>query len=73
MQEEFVEEVFTMRTDASYKQECADIEQVPTEAVRNDLRTTYGINRRSAHTEPPGFQAVATGYYAYFTGGDSAV
>ncbi len=55
MQEEFVEEAFTMRTDASYKQECADIEQAPTEAVRNDLRTTYGINRRSALTELPGF------------------
>ena len=55
MQTDFVEEAFTLRTQASYNQECTDIEQAPTEAVRNNLRTTYGINRRSALTELPGF------------------
>ena len=55
MQNDFVEEAFTLHTQASYNQESTDIEQAPTEAVRNNLRTTYGINRRSALTELPGF------------------
>lgn len=55
MQLEFVEEAFTLRTQASYDRDCADIEEAPTNAVHDDLCTTYGINKRSCLCNLPDF------------------
>lgn len=55
MQKEFLEEAFTLRTMESYDRECDDIEEAPTDAVRNDLCTTYGINKRSPLCDLPDF------------------
>lgn len=55
MQQEFFEEAFVMRTQARYNEECEDIENAPTDTVRCDLCTTYGINKRSALCNLPDF------------------
>lgn len=55
MQTQFLEEDFTLRSQTSYDRECTDIEEAPTDTVRNDLCTTYGINKRSALCNLPDF------------------
>ena len=55
MQVEFLEEAFTLRTLEGYHRECTDIEEAPTDAVCSDLRTTYGINKRSFLCDLPDF------------------
>ena len=47
MQTDFREEYFSLRTKESYNAQCDGIEQAPTEQVKKDLRTTYGINKRT--------------------------
>lgn len=55
MQQEFLEQAFTLRTQANYDRDCTDIEEAPTDAVRSDLCTTYGINKRSSLCNLPDF------------------
>jgi hypothetical protein len=55
IQQEFLEEAFVLRTQARYNKECEEIENAPTDAVRSDLCTTYGINKRSALCDLPDF------------------
>lgn len=48
MQEKFLEDDFMPRTKATYERHCKEIDEAPTDASKNDLRTTYGINHRSS-------------------------
>lgn len=47
MQQSFYEEDFVMRSKESYDRQCREIEEAPTEQLKNDLGTTYGITKRS--------------------------
>ena len=47
MQQYFYEDDFILRTKASYDRQCNDIDEAPSDQVKNDLQTTYGINTRS--------------------------
>jgi hypothetical protein len=51
MQEKFTATQFTLRNLAQYEQHCQDIEDAPTEAMKKDLQTTYGIVDRSILSE----------------------
>ena len=47
MQHSFYEEDFISRTKESYERQCREIEEAPTEQLKSDLETTYGITSRS--------------------------
>ena len=49
------EEAFDLRTKETYSAQCDSIEQAPTDVVRKDLQTTYGINKRSILCQLPTF------------------
>jgi hypothetical protein len=49
MQVKFRAAQFTARNLNQYRQQCCDIETVPTEAAEKDFQTTYGIFERSRH------------------------
>ena len=55
MQEQFVDDYFYPRTIESHLQHCAEIDNAATGYMRNHLKTTYGINRRSILASFPGF------------------
>ena len=58
MQEQFNEDLFVKRTIASYNRQCNDIETASTDFLKDNLKTTYGINRRSKLTEFPHFDII---------------
>lgn len=47
MQEQFKEDMFVKRTMASHNRQCNDIEKANTDFLKDNLKMTYGINRRS--------------------------
>ncbi|KAL4009325.1 hypothetical protein ACER0C_003177 [Sarotherodon galilaeus] len=53
MQEKFNEDLFVKRTMASHNRQCNDIEKASTDFLKDNLKITYGINRRSKLTESP--------------------
>lgn len=53
MQEKFNEDFFVKRTMASHNRQCNDIEKASTDFLKDKLKITYGINRRSKLTESP--------------------
>ena len=55
MQEMFSKSDFILRTRQQYDAQCREIETAPTKASRNEVQTTYGINRRSCLCELPNF------------------
>lgn len=59
MQNKFNEDLFVKRTVASYNRQCSDIEQASTDFLREHLKTTFGINRRSKFTECPHFDVTS--------------
>ncbi|XP_051558169.1 uncharacterized protein LOC127443496 [Myxocyprinus asiaticus] len=58
MQEQFNEDLFVKRTMASHIRQCSDIEKASTDFLKENLKTTYGINRRSKLTEFPQFDVI---------------
>lgn len=54
----FNEDNFEQRTLERHIQQCSDIEKVSTEYLRNSLKTTYGINRRSKVMDFPAFNLI---------------
>lgn len=53
MQEQFKEDLFVKRTMASHNRRCNDTEKANTDFLKDNLKMTYGINRRSKLTEFP--------------------
>ena len=47
MQQTFYESDFVLRTKESYDRQCKEIENAPTDQLKNDLSITYGILKRS--------------------------
>lgn len=58
MQAHFNEDVFTKRTLKRHIRQTDEIEKADTDFLRNSLRTTYGINRRSKLVEFPAFDII---------------
>ena len=58
MQTNFDEKYFNKRTVEGHLRQCSDIEKASTDLVRNHLKTTYGINRRSSLVDFPGFNLI---------------
>ena len=58
MQEQFNEDLFVKRTMASHNRQCNDIEKANTDFLKDNLKMTYGINRRSKLTEFPHFDVI---------------
>ena len=57
MQEQF-NDLFVKRTMASHNRQCNDIEKANTDFLKDNLKMTYGINRRSKLTEFPHFDII---------------
>ena len=55
MQENFRDNCFTQRNIDQYHMQCQDIETAPTEQMRKDLESTYGIEERSLLSKLPHF------------------
>lgn len=55
MQNYFNEDEFVKRTLDKHIRQCNEIEKASTDFLRNSLRTTYGINRKSKLVNFPGF------------------
>ncbi|XP_037553160.1 uncharacterized protein LOC119429642, partial [Nematolebias whitei] len=58
MQKQFNEDMFVKRTMANHNKQCNDIEKATTDFLRESLKTTYGVNRRSKLTECPYFDII---------------
>ncbi|CAJ1050800.1 uncharacterized protein LOC127420693 isoform X2 [Xyrichtys novacula] len=58
MQEQFNEDLFVKRTMTSHIRQCCNIERASTNNLKEKLKTTYGVNRRSKFTEFPGFNLI---------------
>ncbi|KAK7886077.1 hypothetical protein WMY93_025698 [Mugilogobius chulae] len=58
MQSQFNEDAFIKRTLEKHIGQCNEIEKTQTDLVRNSLKTTYGINRRSMLVEFPLFDLI---------------
>lgn len=58
MQMYFDEDNFEHRTLERHVRQCGDIEKANTEYLRNRLKTTFGINRRSKLVEFPAFNLI---------------
>nr|XP_040046980.1 uncharacterized protein LOC120827889 [Gasterosteus aculeatus aculeatus] len=58
MQMYFDENNFELSTLEKHVRQCSDIEKANTEYLRNSLKTTFGINRRSKLIEFPGFNLI---------------
>lgn len=58
MQSHFNEDAYTKRTLEKHVRQCDEIEKAQTDLLRNSLRTTYGINRRSKLVEFPAFDII---------------
>lgn len=58
MQSHFNEDAFTKRTLKRHIMQTHEIEKANTELLRNNLRTTYGINQRSKLVEFPVFDII---------------
>ncbi|CAG5851037.1 unnamed protein product [Menidia menidia] len=58
MQMYFDEDNFELRTLERHVRQCGDIEKANTEYLRNSLKTTFGINRRSKLVEFPAFNLI---------------
>lgn len=59
MQKQFNEDLFVKRTVASHNRQCSDIEKASTDFVREHLKSTFSINRRSKLTEFPHFDIMS--------------
>lgn len=58
MQSHFNEDAFTKRTLKRHIRQTNEIEKADTDLLRNNLRTTYGINRRSKLVKFPAFDII---------------
>ena len=58
MQKMFDEDLFVKRTMPAHLRQCLEIEKASTEFLREQLKTTYGIKRRSILTEFPHFDII---------------
>ena len=58
MQIHFNADNFEERTIERHVRQCGDIEKANTEYLRNSLKTTYGINRRSKLVDFPAFNLI---------------
>ena len=58
MQSQFNEDTYTKRALEKHVRQCDEIEMATTDLLRNSLRTTYGINRRSNLVEFPYFDII---------------
>lgn len=58
MHKQFNEDLFVKRTMASHNRQCRDIEKASTDFLREHLKSTFGINRRSKLTEFPHFDII---------------
>ena len=58
MQNNFDENSFTMRTLENHMRQCREIERTRTDHLKNALKTTYGINRRSKLTDFPAYDLI---------------
>lgn len=58
MQNYFNEDAFVKRTLDKHIKQCNEIEKASTDFLRNNLRTTYGINRKSNLVNFPGFDLI---------------
>ncbi|XP_051797996.1 uncharacterized protein LOC110970637 [Acanthochromis polyacanthus] len=58
MQMYFSEENFEKRTLERHVRQCNDIDKASTDFLKNSLKTTYGINRRSKVIDFPGFNMI---------------
>lgn len=58
MQMYFDEDNFELRTQERHVRQCSDIEMANTEYLRNSLKTTFGINKRSKLVEFPAFNLI---------------
>ena len=58
MQMYFDEDNFELRTLERHVRQCNDIERANTEYLRNSLKTTFGINRRSKLVQFPAFNLI---------------
>ncbi|XP_054866338.1 uncharacterized protein LOC118469167 [Amphiprion ocellaris] len=58
MQIHFDEDNFEGRTIERHVRQCSNIEKASTEYLRNSLKTTYGINRRSKLVDFPAFNLI---------------
>lgn len=58
MQMFFDEDYFEQRSMERHIRQCDDIEKASTEYLRNKLKTTYGINRKSKVIDFPGFNLI---------------
>lgn len=58
MQSLFNEDAFTKRTLKRHIRQIDEIEKADTELLRNSLKTTYGINKRSKLVEFPAFDII---------------
>ena len=55
MQEHFVDSHFQPRTAETHLEHCNEIDNAATAYMKNYIKTTYGINRKSILTDIPGF------------------
>ena len=53
MQEKYLEENFTLRTNEQYENQCTTIENAPTKEARENLSIAFGINKRSCLCQLP--------------------
>ncbi|KAL2076343.1 hypothetical protein ACEWY4_028044 [Coilia grayii] len=58
MQSQFREDLFTKRTLEKHIRQCDEIEKANTDLLRSNLKTTYGINRRSELVDFPSFDVI---------------
>ncbi|XP_035994917.1 uncharacterized protein LOC118563700 [Fundulus heteroclitus] len=58
MQEQFNKDMFVKRTMVSHVRQCNDIEKATIDFLKESLKKTYGINRRSMLTECPHFDII---------------
>ena len=58
MQTQFDEDLFVRRTMARHIRQCNDIEKASTESIKANLKTTYGINRKSKLADFPDFDII---------------
>jgi hypothetical protein len=58
MQNNFDENSFTMRTLENHMRQCREMQRARTDHLKNALKTTYGINRRSKRIDFPAYDLI---------------
>lgn len=58
MQRDFTENSFVRRTLDMHVRQCLEIEKARTDFLKNSLKTTYGINRKSKLVDFPAFDLI---------------